>query len=488
MKKKLSILLLLMLALTMFATPAFAQDITLKINGQTVQPAVAPVLEEGTTLVPIRIVSENLGASVDWNGDERSVTISKDGSNLRLVLDQKTVTVNGQASELAVAPKSINGTTMVPIRFVSQNLDCAVDWDQKTQTVRISSNGVAPVKPTSTNPMKVHFIDVGQADCELIQTPNNHYVMIDFGNGADAATIKAYLNGLGVKTLDAVIATHPHEDHIGSMAAIVKAYDVKAVYMPKVMHTTKTYEAALQACLDKGLTATEAKAGVSFNIDGVQFDMYSPVSASYDELNDYSPITMVTYQQNKILFTGDAEKLVEDEVLASGVTLKADILKVGHHGSTTSSSPAFIKAVSPKYSVIEVGADNSYGHPDNIILNRLQQYGTVYRTDLDGTVIATCTGSSITFDKGAKQGAIAATEQPKAEPVVDKTSEPQYSGGHMVIDDENYTVYVTKTGSKYHEDGCSSLSKSKIPMSLGEATDKYYDACDKCNPPILDLK
>lgn len=503
MKKK---LLALLFALMMFASPAMAQDITLKINGQTVQPAVAPVLEDGTTLVPIRVVSENLGAAVDWNGEDRSVTITKDASTMRLVLDQKAVSVNGQASELAVAPKSINGTTMVPIRFVSQNLDCAVEWDGDSQTVKINSNGTAPVQEpvAPANPMKVHFIDVGQANCELIQTPNNHFVMIDFGNGGDASTIKSYLNSLGVNTLDAVIATHPHEDHIGSMAAIVNAYNIGTVYMPKATHTSQTFENAVQAVLNKGLKATEAKAGVSFNVDGVQFNMYSPISSNYDDLNNWSPITMVTYGQNKILFTGDAEKLVEDEVIASGVNLKADILKVGHHGSTTSSSPAFIKAVSPAYAVIEVGADNTYGHPDNIILNRLQSYSnaTIYRTDIDGTVIATCTGSSISFDKGAKQGKVTVLENTNPTPEQTKTtptpapaqtvqkpaiSTPQYSGGHRVISDEDYVVYVTKTGTKYHEGNCSYLKKSKIQTTLGKATDGWYDACDRCNPPILDI-
>ena len=211
------------------ATPVFAQDITLKLNGNVLNPSVAPVIENGSTLVPLRIISENMGASVVWNGEDRSVTIEKADTNIYLILDQKAVIVNGEQKELSVAPKSVNGSTMVPIRFVSENLDCSVNWDGTNRVVSILESGVTVVEPPVVTP-------------EPEQKPQE---------------------------------------------------------------------------------------------------------------------------------------------------------------------PA----------------------------------APVYTAD----------------------------------------------GKHQVISDENYPVYVTKTGTKYHVDGCASLSKSKIPMTLGEATDKYYDACDKCNAPILDI-
>ena len=129
------------------ATPALAQDIALKLNGNDLKPSVAPVIENGSTLVPLRIISENMGASVVWNGKDRSVTIEKDGTNIYLVLDQKNVVVNGESKELAVAPKIIDNTTMVPIRFVSENLDCAVNWDGTNRIVSIIESGVTVVEP-----------------------------------------------------------------------------------------------------------------------------------------------------------------------------------------------------------------------------------------------------------------------------------------------------------------------------------------------------
>jgi len=150
MKNKIKTIVAAATLLAVTATPVFAQGITLKLNGNTLQPAVAPVIENGSTLVPLRIISENMGASVTWNGEERSVTIEKGDTNIYLVLDQTDVTVNGQVKTLAVAPKSIDGSTMVPIRFVSENLDCAVSWDGANQTVSIIESGVTVTEPAPT--------------------------------------------------------------------------------------------------------------------------------------------------------------------------------------------------------------------------------------------------------------------------------------------------------------------------------------------------
>ena len=209
--------------------------------------------------------------------------------------------------------------------------------------------------------MKVHYIDVGQGDATLVQV-NGKNLLIDAGPNKSADSLVEYIKGIGVTTIDHVIATHPHEDHIGGMDEIFDAFEVKNFYSPKVEHTTKTFEKMINAVTNEGLKITTIKAGDGSKIDlgdGTKVEIFSPVDDKYNELNDYSPIMKITFGENSFLFTGDAEKLVEKQVIANGENIDADVLKVGHHGSTTSSSEDFIKEVSPDIAVIPVGEGNA---------------------------------------------------------------------------------------------------------------------------------
>lgn len=345
----------------------------------------------------------------------------------------------------------------------------------------VTSISFATVTPNQNN-LTVSYIDVGQADCQLIQTPGGKNIFIDAGNNDDFATIDTYLKGKSIKVLDAVIATHPHEDHIGAMDDVIKNYDVKSVYAPKATHITKTFEDFLLAVKAKNLKINTAHKGVTITIDPeVKIEMLSPEKDKvYEDFNDYSPVIKMTYKKNKFMFTGDAEKINEDQILidnkADLSNLKVDVLKVGHHGSTSSTSPAFAKALSPKYAVISVEKDNSYGHPDNIILNRLSQLGTkVYRTDLNGTIVIKSDGTNISVSN----------QNNEAPPVIkppannmEKISNPETTNDAT----KTKTVYITKTGTKYHSNGCSYLSSSKISISLDDAISKGFTPCSKCKP------
>ena len=255
---------------------------------------------------------------------------------------------------------------------------------------------VTPVEGT----MKVHYIDVGQGDATLIQV-NGQNLLIDAGPNKSSDNLVKYIKDLGVSTIDHVVATHPHEDHIGGMDEIFAEFEVKNFYSPKVEHTTKTFEKMMQAVSNEGLKVTTIKAGDNSKInlgDGTKVEIFSPVSETYDNLNNYSPIMKITFGENSFLFTGDAEKLVEKQVLANGENLNSDVLKVGHHGSTTSSSEDFIKEVSPEIAVIPVGEGNDYGHPHKEILELLQKNNIeLLRTDLEGTVVLESNGSTISI-------------------------------------------------------------------------------------------
>lgn len=278
---------------------------------------------------------------------------------------------------------------------------------QEAPAPQAATSSVSASAASSTQAM-IYYLDVGQGDSELIRLPGGENVLIDTGTGETADKLVSLLQELGVKRVDHLIATHPHEDHIGGMESVVRKIPVGKIYMPKVadkqIPTTRTYEGLIDAISDKKLKITQAKAGMTIPLSGqAKLELLAPNGTRYDDLNNYSVVAKLTYGQKTFLFTGDAEKLSEKEMLNKNYDLKCDVLKCGHHGSSSSTSAAFLKAVSPQFAVISCGLNNDYGHPNKEVLSRLQKAGVkVYRTDLQGTILARCDGRSITFETGQK--------------------------------------------------------------------------------------
>jgi len=243
--------------------------------------------------------------------------------------------------------------------------------------------------------LDVQIIDVGQADCTLIKMPDGQNMLIDAGNNSDGGYLVDYLESEDVEKIDYLIGTHPHADHIGGMDDIIENFEIGTIYMPRTTTNTKTFEEVLIAIKKKGLKIETATAGKKV-LEGEVFAQFiSPAGEYYEELNDYSAVLKLTYGDKSFLFMGDAEALAEKEILQK-FDVKSDVLKVGHHGSSTSSHNAFLKAVNPEIAVISVGEGNDYGHPHKSVLKRLEKIGTrIYRTDLNGTVKVYCDGKSI---------------------------------------------------------------------------------------------
>lgn len=246
---------------------------------------------------------------------------------------------------------------------------------------------------------EVHFIDVGQADSILIKK-GNESMLIDAGNYADSNLVLNYLKEQKIERLNYVIATHPHEDHIGGLDIVIDTFEVEKVIMSDAISTTKIFEDLLDSISNKGLSITKAKVGDIYSLNGASFTILAPIQDKYSDLNNFSVVVKLTNDANTFLFTGDAEGISESEMLIKNKEiLKADVIKLGHHGSSTSTTQDFLDAVNPTYAVIAVGSGNTYGLPNLETLNRLFAKNIqTYRTDLQGTIIAKSDGKTISFN------------------------------------------------------------------------------------------
>ena len=229
----------------------------------------------------------------------------------------------------------------------------------------------------------VDYIDVGQADSILIRN-ENHSMLIDAGNNEDGKDVLNFIKDKGITKLDYVIGTHPHEDHIGGLDDVINSdLEIENILMPKISTNTKTFEDVLDAISNKGLSVTAPKKGDTFEIGKAKCTVMTDSILDEDNLNLSSIVLSLEYGENSFLFMGDAEEENEEQVSWP----KTDVLKVGHHGSNTSSSEKFIQEVKPKYSIIMVGKDNSYKLPKQETLERLKAIGSkIYRTDQNGNI------------------------------------------------------------------------------------------------------
>ena len=251
---------------------------------------------------------------------------------------------------------------------------------------------------------QVYFIDVGQGDSELIRLKDSGIdILIDAGTRSTKQELADYLKELGVDDIDILIGTHPHEDHIGGMAKIIEEFPIGTLYLPETSDemtpTTKTYESLLDAAENKNVTVrTDAAGDVLLEQGNTSFKVLSPSHTDYDNLNDYSIVTRLKVGDTAFLFQGDAETPVEEEILDSGADVSCDVIKLGHHGSSTSSSRAYLEAANPSAAVISCGVGNEYGHPHRETMDLLEKLSiTPYRTDTQKTLLAETDGKTIVW-------------------------------------------------------------------------------------------
>lgn len=246
-----------------------------------------------------------------------------------------------------------------------------------------------------------HYLDVGQGDSILLELPNSECMLIDSGENYHGKGIIDYITALGYSKIDYLVATHPHSDHIGSMAYIVRNFDIGEIYMPKVGTNTSTYESLLKAIQKKELKVHSAAAGMNiFDSQGLSIDIIAPVTIVENDLNNCSIVMKAVYGSTSFLFTGDAETKEFNTITAD---MSADVLKVGHHGSKTSTTEEVLSRVKPTTAVISCGKDNTYGHPHKSTIKYLNAIDCkIYRTDEDKTIIIKSDGRDLSVETGAK--------------------------------------------------------------------------------------
>ncbi len=320
----------------------------------------------------------------------------------------------------------------------------------------------ATTAPADGETLTVHFIDVGQADCALLEC-GGEYLLIDGGKREDGSLVVTYLEEQGVEELTAVVCTHAHEDHVGGLPSVLAVYPTAAVYAPTRTYSSNVFDDFLYYTDQQGLTVTIPEPGDTIALGGTVLTVLGPVT-SYAETNDTSIILKAEFGTTSFLFTGDMEVAAENDMLdywGSQADWNVDVLKVGHHGSNTSTGYRFLNEVMPTYGVISVGADNTYGHPHDEPMSRLRDAGvTLLRTDEMGTVWAVSDGETVSFH----------WENQNANPENAKPAQEAVFIGN-------------KNSKKFHSGSCTNLPKEENRVyfdSYQDAIDAGYSPCGSC--------
>ena len=362
--------------------------------------------------------------------------------------------------------------------FMSQHMNA-----DKVGSLKAAALAKKPGKrPART--LRAHFIDVGQGDSEFIELPDGRSLLIDGGPTDEGEKVLSYIKGLGYSRIEYVVATHPHEDHIGGLTTVISSLDVGELWAPDASANTRAFEGFLDAIESRGIETHGASGGKAIGSGGAySIQILGPQGgAQFDDLNDASAIVLVTYGQNRFLFTGDAPSDLISRACGSHV----DVLKVGHHGSGTSTNSGLVASLNPTYAVISYGTGNPYGHPTQEALDALSGT-TVYGTGANGTVTIESDGTNLSAsaerDGTVVAGDAESSDSPGTPADAAATATTAARGDQGATGGTDATVYVTNSGKKYHREGCRRLKKSKIPMSLSDARDAGYGPCSKCNPP-----
>ena len=322
-------------------------------------------------------------------------------------------------------------------------------------------------------------MDVGQGDAILL-VDREDTMLIDGGNPENGTAIVRYLKSLGITQLDYVVATHNHNDHAGGLTEVVSHLDVASLYVTNSKETDASKSLIAEAKA-KNISISTPRPGTTLAFGGSTISFLGPLT-EHEDVNDDSLVMKVTHGNHRFLLTGDMEAAAEQELLAQHLDLEADVLKVGHHGSYSSTGYLFLRAVNPRYAVISCGKNNDYGHPHQETLSRLNDVGAIiFRTDLLGTVVATSEGDQLTFNKTGLnptqpyQPGNNGLDSPVVQPPQENTTTPVSA-----------TYIGNKNSRVYHLPSCSGLPKESNRIYLNSLEEVHalgLKPCGICKPP-----
>lgn len=341
------------------------------------------------------------------------------------------------------------------------------------QTGGSAANGLATgnTGTSQAGALTVTWLDVGQGDAAVIQC-GGQSMLIDGGKPEKSSYIYAWLQQHGLSYLDVIVATHVDADHIGGLSGALNYASVGTAYCPETTGTTETFQSFVKYLAQQGKQITVPTAGETFVLGGAQVQILGPLHSAEDS-NDNSIVLKVSFGATSFLFTGDAERAEEQDFLNAGVNLQSAVLKVGHHGSDTSTSYPFLRAVAPQYAVISVGAGNSYGHPTEAVLSRLRDAGvTTFRTDMQGEITAVSDGQTVNFSVAKNAAA--------------ETLANAGAGQNAGTTAGSYVLNTNR--HKFHLPGCPSVetispkNRKDVNESREQIISEGYAPCKRCNP------